>query len=483
MENPLSVFVRVRPVIKEDINLQRKTTPDGNPIICTKCVDNNRQIILTKPYYDDREFSVDRVLPSDITQEDSFELVGKNIVNEVIEGYNGTIMAYGQTGSGKTFTVFGSKSAIDAYGYENHPEGGIVPRSLHHIFNYIRANIDEAQFLVTVSFVQIYMEIITDLLSKQKQLKGGLQIREDPKTGIFINNLEQISVQNEFEVMQIISEAAKGRSTSSTAMNKNSSRSHAVLQVTLDQRWIEEGPPKKRRVKKGLLTIVDLAGSERLSKSGSEGLRLNEAKTINKSISALGNCVAALAEGSNMSHVPFRDSKLTRILTDSLGGNSKTCMYACIGPTLLNYDETYSTLLFATRAMKVRTHVKINENVDFKINACTEGIIQRNLLLETHNHQLKQELDQLKNKIQFSPSPIMGDNSYIANSLMHEECRCEEKQKELVSKFTHMIQYLQGEIARLNVVIANMQNEQQGGGVLARLMAIPEVREKIEKYL
>jgi hypothetical protein len=157
-------------------------------------------------------------------------------------------------------------------------------------------------------------------------------------------------------------------------------------------------------------------------------------------------------------------------------------MYACVGPTLLNYDETYSTLLFATRAMKVRTHVKINENVDFKLNSGSEGIIKRNMLLETHNNQLRQELDQLKNKIQFSPSPIMGDNSYMANSLLHEECRCEEKQRELVSKFTHMIQYLQGEIARLNVVIANLQNEQQGG-ILAKLMAVPEVREIIEKYL
>jgi hypothetical protein len=482
MENPLSVYVRVRPIIKEDLALQKKVNAEGPPSVCTKCSESKKQIILSKPYYDDREFTVDRVLSSETSQVESFELVGKNIVNEVIEGYNGTIMAYGQTGSGKTFTVFGSKAAIDSYGFENHPEGGIVPRSLHHIFDYIRDNIDNAQFLVTVSFIQIYMEIITDLLNSNKNNKTGLQIREDPKTGIFINNLEQISVQNEFEVMQIISEAAKARSTSATSMNKNSSRSHAVLQVALDQRWIEEGPPKKRKVKKGILTIVDLAGSERLSKSGSEGLRLNEAKTINKSISALGNCIAALADGSNISHVPFRDSKLTRLLTESLGGNSKTCMYACVGPTLLNYDETYSTLLFATRAMKVRTHVKINENVDFKLNSGSEGIIKRNMLLETHNNQLRQELDQLKNKIQFSPSPIMGDNSYMANSLLHEECRCEEKQRELVSKFTHMIQYLQGEIARLNVVIANLQNEQQGG-ILAKLMAVPEVREIIEKYL
>ena len=230
-----------------------------------------------------------------------------------------------------------------------------------------------------------------------------------------------------------------------------------------------------------MLTIVDLAGSERLSKSGSEGLRLNEAKTINKSISSLGNCIAALSEGNNMSHVPFRDSKLTRLLTDSLGGKSKTCMYACIGPSLLNYDETFSTLLFATRAMNVRTHATLNENIDYKLTGSSEGIIQRNLLLETHNNQLKHELDQLRSKVQSSPSPIMGDNSYIASSLLHDECKCEEKHKELISKFTHMIQYLQGEIARLNIVIANLQNDSPN--VLQKLLAIPELRDQIQKYL
>lgn len=482
MENHLSVYVRVRPLIKEDQALQKRLPAEQPISICTKCLDDKKRIILTKPYYDDREFTVDQVLSSEISQEESYSLVGKDIVNEVIGGYNGTIMAYGQTGSGKTFTVFGSRNAIDAYGYENHSEGGIIPRSMHHIFEFIRQHIDEAQFQVTVSFMQIYMEIITDLLSRSKQNKSGLQIREDPKTGIFINGLEQISVQNEFEVMQIISEAAKARSTSATSMNKNSSRSHAVLQINFEQRWIEEGPPKKRRIKKGILTIVDLAGSERLSKSGSEGLRLNEAKTINKSIAALGNCIAALAEGNMISHVPFRNSKLTRLLTDSLGGNSKTCMYACVGPSQHNYDETYSTLIFATRAMNVRTHAKINENVDFKISANTEGIIQRNLLLETHNDMLKQELNQLRNKFQSSPSPILGDNSYLATSMMHDECKCEEKQKELVSRFTHMIQYLQGEIARLNVVVANLQNN-GANAILQKILAAPELKGKIEKYL
>ena len=485
------MFVRVRPLINEDIKLQKKQIKkETPPEVCTEFQESKKKLVLVKPYYDDREFVFDRVLSPEVDQEEAYQLVGQKVVQEVIDGYNGTLMAYGQTGSGKTFTVFGSKNSVESYDRELHPEAGMVPRSIHHIFDYIRENIDEAQFQVTISFLQIYMEVITDLLNPKNSPKGGLQIREDPKTGVFVNGLTQMTVQSQGDLMEIIKEAAKARSTSSTSMNRNSSRSHAILQVFLEQRWIEEGPPKKRRVKKGLLSLIDLAGSERLSKSGSEGLRLNEAKTINKSISALGNCVAALSSESthkSMSHVPFRDSKLTRLLTDSLGGNSKTCLYACVGPSLLNYDETYSTLLFATRAMRVRTYARLNENVDYKVSSDSDGVLKRNLILESHNAELKQELDELKSKMnQRSLSPIPGEVSCITNSFLPEDCKCEEKQKELVSKFTHMIQYLQAEIARLNVVIANLQNEKGEPdieAIMQKVMQVPELRNQVERFL
>lgn len=172
-------------------------------------------------------------------------------------------------------------------------------------------------------------------------------------------------------------------------MNKNSSRSHAVLQVLVEQRWEEdrrggkEGV-KKRHHRKALLTIVDLAGSERLSKTGSEGLRLKEAQTINKSIAALSNCISVLASEKSLNHVPFRDSKLTRLLTDSLGGNSKTTICACIGPSLDNYEESYSTLLFATRAMSVRTYVKMNERIEYKM---LDGQLSTGSILGTPNEK------------------------------------------------------------------------------------------------
>ena len=496
MESRFRVFVRVRPLISEDMMLFKKQTREERaPVVCTKCHEDGKRIFLVKPYYDDREFIFDKVISPELNQEESFDFVGKVIVDEVLNGYNGTIMAYGQTGSGKTFTVFGSRAAVDSYGVEMHNEAGLVPRSIKHIFEFINANLDDAQFQVTVSFSQIYMEMITDLLNPAGTPKGGLQIREDPKSGIFINGLMQRIVTSEEEVMRVIRDAAKARSTNATSMNKTSSRSHAVLQVFLEQRWIEEGPPKKRRIKRGLLTIVDLAGSERLSKSNSEGLRLNEAKNINKSISALGNCVAALTSETarnSIAHVPFRDSKLTRLLTDSLGGNSKTFLYACVGPSLLNYDETYSTLLFATRAMDVKTFAKLNENIDYKmINNPPEGVTQRNILLETHNAELRQELDLLKFKLSQksrSPSPISGEMSPFTTSMLPEDCKCEETQRELVAKFTHMIQYLQAEIARLNVVIAQLQSERQEepstiDALIEKLLTVPELRDKIQRIL
>ena len=183
----------------------------------------------------------------------------------------------------------------------------------------------------------------------------------------------------------------KRRNVNVTGMNKNSSRSHAVLNVFVEQRWVEKegaatagttspnpvetqstnisspNPAKKKKIyRKALLTIVDLAGSERLSKTGSEGMRLQEAKTINKSIAALSNCVSALASQKALNFVPFRDSKLTRLLSESLGGNCKTTICACISPSMMHYDESYSTLLFATRAMSVKTRVIMNEKIEYK---------------------------------------------------------------------------------------------------------------------
>jgi kinesin family protein 5 len=317
-----------------------------------------------------RIFDFDNILSPLAPQEEAYNKIATKVVGDVMEGYNGTIMAYGQTGSGKTYTIFGKKTSMD-YKYEIDSEMGIVPRAVKQIFNSIQEKSSEkVKFQVRVAFMQVYMEQIADLIldedenennkdifanshmkfnvGKKKEnytLKNGLVIREDPKTGIFVKGLKQVRVTSEEELLNLIKYGSKFRITNATSMNKTSSRSHAILQILVEQMWIEnetigsnstnisEIKPnnassdgkniipslKKRHYKKGLLTIVDLAGSERISKSGSQGLSQVEAKTINQSISSLGNCISALANNTDVKHVPFRDAKLTRILTECLG--------------------------------------------------------------------------------------------------------------------------------------------------------------------
>lgn len=347
---------------------------------------------------EDKEFQFDDVLDMETEQTMAYDTIGEPILTNILNGYNSTLMAYGQTGSGKTFTVFGSRNSIDTIGKTGPllSETGVVPRIIENLFEYIQQNPKDAKFRITTSFLQIYMEQITDLLAPMPfgenrgtiSSRGGtgsksLTIKEDPKTGIFVHGLTLKKILNKEELLNIIKRGARFRSTNSTTMNKNSSRSHAILQIFVEQRWVETGeaingdlagdsdgkPTKKRSHRKALMTIVDLAGSERVSKSGSEGTRLAEAKAINKAISALGNCIVALSKkksGRN-NYVPFRDSKLTRILTESLSGNSKTIICACVSPSIIHFDESLSTLLFAAKSMSVRIFAIKNENVEYKI--------------------------------------------------------------------------------------------------------------------
>jgi hypothetical protein len=267
------------------------------------------------------------------------------------------------------------------------------------------------------------MENIMDLLDANK---SNLTIREDPKLGIFVENLTQLQVHEPQDVLQLIREGVMNRAVSQTNMNKVSSRSHVILCITVEQKPYDHDTRKdKASVKRGTLTIVDLAGSERVSKSGSEGQRLEEAKKINKSLSALGNCVAALID-EQLTHVPFRDSKLTRLLTDSLGGNSKTCLVATIGPAVWNYDESYSTLNFATRAMAVKNHAVINEVVDFKtltgnlqrkitlIESEKFRLMARNVDLEREIANLRTEVDDLKHYA-LAPKVESNQRAHVQN--------------------------------------------------------------------
>ena len=432
-----------------------------------------------------------------------YNIVGKSVVNDVLLGYNGTILSYGQTGSGKTFTIFGPGNwendnrkkmaerpimTNDDGHWTLEQHNGVIPRAVHQLFEHIRDHSDDTEFRVTVSFCQIYMETIMDLLDATK---NNLNIREDPKLGIYVDNLTQIQVNEPQEIFQLIREGAQNRAVSSTNMNKLSSRSHVILSITVEQKPYDslEGRKSEASVKRGTLTIVDLAGSERVAKSGSEGQRLEEAKKINKSLSAQGNCVSALTDDS-MTHVPFRDSKLTRLLTDSLGGNAKTCLVATIGPAVWNYDESYSTLTFATRAMAVKNHAVINEVVDFKV---LSGNLQKKIsLIENEkfrllarNVDLEREVAALRNELQNAVTSNQNQSQRLAQATEPEKrngMTWEQREKQLVDKFTNILNNWRMDEARQNIMFFG-QAHNDGEVVIEQMISgflnIPQIRRKI----
>ena len=266
------------------------------------------------------------------------------------------------------------------------------------------------------------------------------------------------------ELFNLVKRGARNRSTSATLMNRISSRSHAILQIILEERRMEiHSGIKRKRHKRALFTVVDLAGSERLAKSRSTDIRLEEAKSINKSISALGNCINALASTKQVKHVPFRDSKLTRVLTNSLSGNAQTTLVACISPSLVQYDESLLTLLFACRASGMAMHAVINEEVLIKQRPKTPDLkveselARKNALLETENESLYKELAELKKGVRGTARSLAGvnksfselsQNTNKASSDKTENNNLEVQQaSQLIKKMMEVIKRLQSKIA------------------------------------
>jgi len=236
---------------------------------------------------------------------------------------------------------------------------------MEEIFKHIehRAN-EHSTFMVRASYLQIYNESISDLL-KAGDGRGSLQIREDKKRGVFVEGLSEWAVRTPHEIYALMQRGATARATAATKMNDVSSRSHAVFIMIVEQ--MIAGASNTKQIRVGKLNLVDLAGSERVRVTGATGKRLEECKKINQSLSALGNVIAALTDPKQTrNHIPYRDSKLTRLLEDSLGGNCKTTMMAMISPAYDSFAESLSTLKFATRAKKVKNEARINEDVDHR---------------------------------------------------------------------------------------------------------------------
>ena len=312
-------------------------------------------------------FTFDRVFNPRSLQSEVYEYAAKPLIEDLFQGYYATVFAYGQTGSGKTFTMEGvaprepadaaSESVDELGGGED--LRGVIPRAVEHIFDITQANSELTEFKVTVQYAEIYMERIRDLLDRSGT-KNNLEIRVDPARGVYIEGATEVVVKRDGELKKVLSRGSHKRHVSATGMNEESSRSHAICMISVAQK-----DRMDLTVKTGKLFLVDLAGSEMVSKTGATDQRLEEAKQINKSLSALGNVIKALTDGKS-SYIPYRDSKLTRILQDSLGGGSRASLIIACSPASYNYTETVSTLRFGTRAKfikyKPRVHVGYGGN-------------------------------------------------------------------------------------------------------------------------
>jgi len=292
-----------------------------------------------------RAFTFDKVFKPSSTQELVYTEAAKPIVSDVLAGYNGTIFAYGQTASGKTHTMEGIIG-------DQHWQG-IIPRIIQDIFNYIYTMDENLEFHIKVSYYEIYLDRIRDLLDVSKT---NLAVHEDRNRVPYVKGATERFVSSPEEVMEVIAEGKANRHIAVTNMNEHSSRSHSIFLINVKQ----ENTETQKKLS-GKLYLVDLAGSEKVSKTGAEGTVLDEAKNINKSLSALGNVISALSEGNG--YIPYRDSKMTRILQESLGGNSRTTIVICCSPSSFNELETRSTLLFGQRAKTIKNTVVVNEEL------------------------------------------------------------------------------------------------------------------------
>ncbi|XP_062927053.1 kinesin-like protein KIF3C isoform X3 [Mobula hypostoma] len=295
-----------------------------------------------------KSFTFDAVYDHSSKQSELYDETVRPLVDSVLQGFNGTVFAYGQTGTGKTYTMQGI--------WADQEKRGIIPNTFEHIFTHISRSQDQ-QYLVRASYLEIYQEEIRDLLSKDQNKK--LELKEKPETGVYIKDLSSFVTKNVKEIEHVMNVGNQNRAVASTNMNEYSSRSHAIFVVTIE--CSELGLDGENHIRVGKLNLVDLAGSERQSKTGVQGERLKEAAKINLSLSALGNVISALVDGKS-THIPYRDSKLTRLLEDSLGGNAKTIMVATVGPASSNYDESLTTLRYANRTKNIKNKPRINED-------------------------------------------------------------------------------------------------------------------------
>ncbi|XP_055581871.1 kinesin-like protein KIF16B isoform X2 [Falco cherrug] len=423
----VKVAVRVRPMNRREkdrnakfiISMEKnKTTITNLKVPEGGTGDTGRE--RTKTFtYDFSYFSADSKSPSFVCQEMVFKNLGTDVLKSAFEGYNACVFAYGQTGSGKSYTMMG-----------NAGDAGLIPRICEGLFSKIseKTKRNEASFRTEVSYLEIYNERVRDLLRRKSSKTNNLRIREHPKDGPYVEDLSKHLVQNYADVEELMDAGNINRTTAATGMNDVSSRSHAIFTINFTQAKFDSEMPCETVSK---IHLVDLAGSERADATGATGVRLKEGGNINKSLVTLGNVISALADLSQDAtnplskkkqvFVPYRDSVLTWLLKDSLGGNSKTIMIATISPADVNYGETLSTLRYANRAKNIINKPTINEDPNVKLIRELRAEIARLKALLAQGNQIAL-LD--------SPTALS-----MEEKLQQNEARVQELTKEWTNKW------------------------------------------------
>ncbi|MED6181803.1 hypothetical protein PIB30_022689 [Stylosanthes scabra] len=420
------VAVRLRPRNAEEM------MADADFADCVELQPELKRLKLRRNNWDSDTYEFDEVLTEFASQKRVYEVVAKPVVESVLDGYNGTVMAYGQTGTGKTFT-------LGQLGEEDTSGRGIMVRAMEDILLDLSPETDS----VTVSYLQLYMETVQDLLNPAND---NCSIVEDPRTGdVSLPGATHVDIRDQQSFLELLRLGEAHRVAANTRMNTESSRSHAILTVHVRRSVVESAnnvltenfdashltKPSKPLARKSKLVVVDLAGSERIHKSGSEGHMLEEAKSINLSLSALGKCINALAE--NSAHVPFRDSKLTRLLRDSFGGTARTSLIVTIGPSPRHRGETSSTILFGQRAMKVENMLKIKEEFDYK-SLSRKLEVQLDKLIAENERQQKAFEDEVERINLEAQCRIAEVEKNFADALERERLKCQMEYMETVKQ-------------------------------------------------
>ncbi|KAA8544392.1 hypothetical protein F0562_022404 [Nyssa sinensis] len=375
-DHNVQVIIRIRPLSSSEMSLQGYS----------RCVRQDSCHTITWTGHPESRFTFDLVADENVSQEMLFKVAGVQMVENCMGGYNSCMFAYGQTGSGKTHTMLGD---IEGGTRRHSVNCGMTPRVFEYLFSRIQKEKEarreeKIKFTCKCSFLEIYNEQILDLLDTSSI---NLQVREDTKKGVYVENLTEVEVTSARDVIQQLVQGSANRKVAATNMNRASSRSHSVFTCIIESKWESQGVTHHRFAR---LNLVDLAGSERQKSSGAEGERLKEATNINKSLSTLGLVIMNLVNMSNGKslHVPYRDSKLTFLLQDSLGGNAKTIIIANISPSSCCSLETLSTLKFAQRAKFIKNHAIVNEDASGDV-----------LAMRIQIQQLKKEVSRLQSLV------------------------------------------------------------------------------------